>query len=755
MKHHKSLARLTAIMLAITLTAAIPAPSITAYADTGTAVSDLAKPSEKQAQKAAAEVLSRITVPDSYKSFTWDGVIQNGTAYYEFKWSDKSHTITVDYYDGFIYSYNHSNFYTDYPTFAKMSLAEQEKCAREHIYRLNPDIKGDIILTREDPDYSFDSTVQYSISRHAQGINVTGNEGYVMINRETGELLSLKLDRWLCADGADFPDASKRLTEEEICSLFAGSRTLPAPEYRIYYDTEYLSGIKTLHPYALPIYEIKNSGNELDAFTGKETAYYTDIKSLSSVTPYNWQGYWYDICGGGDEPDDPDYISREEEEAYDRQMSDKPVLTNEQALEIIKKEDYIAFDSDMTLTGAIPRYERDENMNVRVTLTLWYNLLPRDDKGDDLTVCLDGYTGEILSFFHDYDSEKAEKPVDVSSAVSAAKKAASHFMGKKASEYRYEGNLTRNEEDACERDETGYSRVKLTRYINGIPAPFDTVEAVISPRGEVMDFYYDYHNAEITPGKVLTKEEACKRLFEAFPPELYFRGFTSPDGRTHVYLNYEFDSEYYINALTGERYTEYGHLYSTGEDKGSEAPEVYNDIKGHKYEKEIAALRQYGVYLPDSGDTFRPDDPITVEEFTSLCLQTQLADGLANELHSGDIYPRIETADPQTGETIYKDDTRVNSPLTYGELARIFVIHYRDSGHNPDPNANYRQPYKNVTRDDPNYGYIAIAKKKGYISGGSEFDSGRVITRGECMKYAYDYIDGCDGYKPLYEIIKI
>lgn len=754
MKHHKSLARLTAIMLAITLTAAIPAPSLTAYADTGTAVSDLAKPSEKQAQKAAAEVLSRITVPDSYKSFTWDGIIQNGTAYYEFKWSDKNHTITVDYYDGFIYSYNHSNFYTDYPTFAKMSLAEQEKCAREHIYRLNPDIKGDIILTREDLDYSLDSTVQYSISRHEQGINVTGNEGYVMINRETGELRSLKLDRWLCADGADFPDASKRLTEEEICSLFAGSGVVPSPEYRIYYDTEYLSGIKTLHPYALPIYEIKNSGNELDAFTGKRTSYYSDRNRLGYIYPYSWRGYWVETCGGDYEPYDPDHISREEEEAYDRQTADKPILTEEKAQEIVKGDEFIALDSRLTLTDSRTGYYRDDNMNVSRTLTLLYDFAPRDDNKHDLGVTLDGYTGEILSFHKDHEDETKE-PVKETAAVSAARKAASHFMGKRASEYRYDGNLTSNEKDAAERDETGYSRVKLTRYINGIPAPFDTVEAVISPRGEVMNFYYDYHNIDIAPGKALAKEEACKRLFEAFPPELYFRGFTSPDGRTHVYLNYEFDSEYYINALTGERYTEYGRLYSTGTDKGSEAPEAYNDIKGHKYEKEIAALRQYGVYLPDSGDTFRPDDPITVEEFTSLCLQTQLADGLANELHSGDIYPRIETTDPQTGETIYKDDPRVNSPLTYGDLARIFVIHYRDSGHNPDPNANYRQPYKNVIRDDPNYGYIAIAKRKGYISGGSEFDSGRVITRGECMKYAYDYIENCHGYKPLYEIIKI
>ena len=218
---------------------------------------------------------------------------------------------------------------------------------------------------------------------------------------------------------------------------------------------------------------------------------------------------------------------------------------------------------------------------------------------------------------------------------------------------------------------------------------------------------------------------------------------------SHVYLTYEFEPSYLINAITGERIAYNGEPYYIAEKKSEPQKEakLYTNIKGHKYEKEITALFEYGIRITDS-ETLDPDGAITIEEFAKLCRQAHGTNILG-------LYPNKEKYNEKTKRYEYFENPMLKKKLTRGELAKIYVYTYANNCFTAAGiDGIYAPPYKDIPQDNPYCGYIAIAKAKGLIAGGEEFGYNKTLSRGSCLKAFYDYI-ASDKEKELYEIAAI
>ncbi len=705
-------------------------------------------PDKTQVGKIKAEVLKRADIPKEYTKFSCKAAKEYDNTFYNLIWERKYYKITVGYYNGLIYGYYKNTYDEDSkPAFASNTEAEQEKIAYEHICRLNPDMRGKFDLVRQNDYYDLSRWAEYRIYRVENGITVD-NIGYILIDRNSGELLRFYLNEWW--QDAKFPDTKNMLTGEEACGIYAQNADVTG-EYKLFYDTGYDSdsGTLALYPYVLPVYEIYLRGDlTIDGFTGERSSYDDDRWQSDTCRLYSWGTYsepiiiYDDFDDGGEITD----IDEEDIAFYEATHDSSKYITAKKAEEILKADGVIVFDNKLKLKEEKVTYDRDGNAAVRALRYVEFEYDPKDEPKDKISLWaeLDAFSGKIVSFGKKYYyNEKSKTPLDEKNAEAAAKKAAAHFMGSRAAEYRYEKLTDRYGKKLSENAAEGTA--VLVRYVNGLPVNFDKAYIKVDSRGEILGLHYTYCNAEFPQGRVLSKEEALEKFFEQYPPFLEFEGFTDSEMKPHIYLTYYLGRTYYINAITGVRYGSEGKPY----DEKPEKAEYYTDVSGHKYEKEIRKLFMYGVRLETDGQ-LRPDDPITINEFIELCRDANM-----DYIYTDSIYDRVEITNPYTGKTKFKDNPKNDEPLTYSGLARLFVRRYEDKYHSPSLNANYKQPYKNVTKDNPDYAYIAIAKKQGYISKGDEFDFNKTMTRGECMKIIYDYIAQDGEAKPLYEIFKI
>ncbi|MDE7293029.1 MAG: DUF4901 domain-containing protein [Oscillospiraceae bacterium] len=754
------------LTLAFTLSAAIlpanlPCPANTVYA----ADTEKAESAEAIAMRnAIADVKKRMNIPKDFDGFDYDTRTSYDTTYYRFTWSKTvvedgiegtGEEITVEYYNGFINGYEYFNCDRTYrkPAFSKLTPEEQTACAKKHFYRLNPDIKGNVVFERSSSDYNlFSNTAKYNIHREEYGIGLYKNSGYITVDKDTGDLVEFSLDWW---SDAVIPDASKRLSESEVIDKFIKGGKMSA-SYELFrkYEKDPETDESVYVPYVMAVYNFYNGENLLDAFTGEYTTMYDDKERLSYTDAYSWGRDYGDsdeiVCGAPSAEDDEfDDFSEAEKAALEKENE---YISYEQALKIIKDDEFIVWDDSLVPAKNVIDFYTDDNGDNQPCRCLKFEFTSEDETKDCiyLTVKLDAYSGKIITFNKSYSyGEKSKNkntaPLSGKAAEGTIKKAAEHFIGEKAAEYRYDGKI--NLDAYTESSGTGY----FTRYVNGLPADFDTMAVRIDSRGEVLGFRHTYHALEFPEPKLVPENKVMQKLFEREKPSLYYTGFTDLQLTPHVYLTYNFTSGYSFNALTGERITSGGKPYYT--DEATTEPEkqqqLYTDIKGHRYEKEITELFRYNVRIA-SGEKLNPDGAITIKEFGRLCSQ---AYGENNYLSY--IYPDIKHVDQDTGEVTYEENPMLYEKLTLGELAKIYLYNYDVNYYRAAAlEGIYAPPYKNVPQSDPNCGYIAIAKATGLIRDGEEFAYDKCISRGQCLKLMYDYISG-DERKPVYKIISI
>lgn len=434
-KRSKFIACLAAAVLTLTDLPAIMPTVSAAEKSSSTAESDALK-------TAIAEVKKRITVPAELEEFKYETSERYNTVFYKFYWYSKGESvryiaggsenvnemITVEYFDGQITSYAYDS--PDYRTtckkgFAKLSSEKQEEYAKKYLKQLNPDLKGNAVITRNTSSANLGSrVVSYSISRSEYGVPMNNNQGRITIDRDTGRLISFNLS-WY--NDAKPQDASKAISAEKANSLYKERKGLKDPYYS--YFTKQIYNEKTqeyeTERFVLPVYVPENSGeNEIDAITGKYTAYYDDRKKYSYTDAYDWIVEEEEVLEEAAE-DDSDYFgsygfTEAELEAVKNESS---YISKEKAAQIIKDDPYITFDKQLVFQSRNIDPAYDDDGNSYTELRTSYRYSSEKDTNISLTVCMDANSGDIRSFTKYYSNYgKASKRYSSQVNSAAAKK---------------------------------------------------------------------------------------------------------------------------------------------------------------------------------------------------------------------------------------------------------------------------------------------------------------------------------------------
>lgn len=770
MKESRKFAAVMSAVIAFSaFSQAVPAVSGIIPVTVASAAEEASSKETEDLKKAITEVKKRINIPKELDQFKYDTNVRYGTNFYTLKWykettekrpsgaeyTRETESITVSFFNGYISRYYHARSdQPDYgkPMFAKLTPEKQQEFAEKYLTKLNPGFKGNAVFKRETSDQSLtERTVSFYISREENGIPVSDNRGRIVIDRDTGELVEYSLKWW---SDADIPAPKDILSVEKVSEIYKERKGLKA-YYNIFrvgeYDKE--TGEYKYNVFASPVYVPVNYGqNEIDAFTGKYTAIYDDKKKYSYTDAYDWSGYIY---SDGEVMEEAEYEYCDEEAAYDdvelneaeikALETENSYISYENMLKIIKDDPFIVFNDKLILSSKRLSTSTDYNGNVKNEWVMSFRYSTSKDTEDSisLSVRADAVTGEIITFSKSYSygknsPNKLTKKADRTAVRKRADEAGKHFLGERFSEYRCDGIPETTRQDTS-------INVRYTRYVNDLPVPADTLNIRVDSNNEVLGFSYTYHDLKFPEAKLVGEDKAYEKLFENMKPELTYEGFADLQLKPHIYLTYTFDSDFTINALTGERVTYENKPYYTEETvKASEDKEIkYTDIGGYKYEDEINTLLAYGIYITDS-DKLDPNGAITIGEFN------RVSSILGKNFSS---YYSVYINGNYDKEATMK---KMNKKLTRQELAMIYLRLFKsDYAAAAGVQGVFKSYYSDVPESSPYCGYITLARASGLIKAkDGKFDPNGTLTRGEVLHILYTYLL-TDKESELYELYSL
>ena len=726
------------IMAAMLAISAMPA-SLCAYAVSG-GIAATSDESEKAMKEALTIVKKRVDIPAALSEFSYSTRENYGTKSFFFEWytpddDNSNQYIGVNIVGNIITSYESAlkREYSDVPTFAKLSDDQLVAKAKEHIRRLDPAVADKIKVGLDYISLNSDNA-NLSFQRYENGVPVRGNNGRISINKNTGELEDFSVT-WM--DNAKFADPKTALTQSQIQDSYKNLCTL-TPYYRVTTDWE------TDKITARIVYSPNFTG-EIDAFTGKKSTIWEDMREAKGTTLSSFDDF-ASSAGVADEDEAFDDDVEFTEAELKKIEQDENLLTTDQIFELLKKDKFVALTDDYMLKSydlyiredydlimyadkgtAVPdKNKKNEHfyMSIQFTVKDWDHC-----KGyRNVTVYLDAETGEIFYFrksgktaeLPKLDLEKA-KAMSNSAVNTLAKDIAKEYKSDKSnnepvSVWTVDMGLSKDgkkiEKEYFETDRT----FCYSRYVNGIEVAGDYIRVNVDSENVVTSFDYNHTEAAFpSADDILTPDEAFASLYKQRKFDYYYDGWIAKDGSVKTYLIYNMDS-FYLNAKTGRI------SYWSGEPITSrtDSETKYTDIKGIPQEKAILTLQRYGVLLTKD-NKFDPTKAVTEEEFCDL-----VASALGSYTPS---YYRI-----------YLKENEKSPDLTRERAAYIFTRFF-DANEITSIPGIFRTPFSDVKSSNEYAGSIAVAHAKGFMNGkDGKFNGSKKITRAEAVQMIYDYI---------------
>lgn len=746
-----TIAKIAAAAMAVMMT--VSAGAVPVLAAEKTTTTSQSETKEQRAMKEALTVVKkRVTIPDRLTEFKYRTNTKLGTESFDFTWNDKEYKeyIYITIANNIITSYRHTdNRNSDdngkKQTFAKLSDEKLIKSAKKALKMLDPDIVnkvkfkiGSINLFGDNATIKFD--------RIENGVAVDGNGGNIVVNKDTGELVSMGLE-WFW-EGTKFGSTASKLTPDQARDKYKSLTTL-TPIYRIV--STYNEKTEKYEDKAVLLY-LSDFSSEIDAVSGEPSTIWDDMTADKGSRNFSYN-YFNSMVTEEVAEDDCD------EEAVDSSADGGVKFTEAELKEIASDESMLKKDEITDLLNKckftkMPDYVKLDSSNLRKdeeTGEYFYNITYRggddvdydveevmDDKGNVVSVNtapiidepyfymyvnLNAKTGEVLNFnkniSRNYDHTK---PYPVKNNAKIAETAAKYYYGDVFGEYKADESNTAAEDYSVDTDGKKYyyetSRVYVyNRYVNDVRVEGDFIRINVDKTGDVMSISKNYSDVKFPSVPKFDKDEAFKQLFKQIKLNLYYDGYYKKDGTVKTYLlynisSYILDSKYRVVSWDGT---------PLPEEKDEDT--AYTDIKGIAEETAITTLARYGITLKTENGKFDPNGKLTDKEFAAV------------------VYKAIRNYVPYyIDQGGYKQEEEAKI-LTRKEAAKVFVDCYGGSDY-AMLKGIYRAPFKDVATTDEYVGYIAIAKALGFASGDSNgnYSPDKELTRAQAMQMIYDYI---------------
>jgi hypothetical protein len=715
------------------------------YPSGGNTSSDV---SDVDLQTALAKVKKRLTIPESLTEFDYKVSTYNGTTTYRFTWymkdedvlaipakSTSVRTMNATIVGDVITNVDiNANSYENSNRLGKLDPSKFEESANKILEKLNPGMSKKIEYGNFNAEL-FGKSIRVRFDRIEHGVIVSGNNGNVTFDKDTGALIGFRVNWW---DNATFKDAAGKLPETTIEKNFAAAiKWQPAYEINRDYSNKTIT--------SEIVYSLSDN-YEFDGFTGKKTTMYDDIaKAQLTDVAYPATGASNDAGVETAESaamDDADVaFSPEEQKAIE---ANSKLITKEKAVEYIAADPYINYTKEYELTGA--RLYSDKTFTEINTWLMSFRINTKE-KQAYLSVTVDADTGKILKFSKnhygsyygdDYIYEEAvdEEPVDddgnpikvapqplfdVKKANAKALEAAKYYMGDKFTEYQPGKNNTAAvpvNEKTKEPYKVTSRTMTYNRYHENIIVNGERANITVSNHNEVMAMSYTYTDVKFPEAKILTQEQAFEKLWAQRDFKLYYTGFTD-GGKAYSYLMYRLE-DVYLNARTG------AVCYSNGrpiEVYKQEDEISYSDLNSLSAElkKMVTLLQTYNITLDPISGKFAKDSPVTERQYYNILSRI------------GGVY-YDSTYEEQNNLDKYSNSDK---SLTNRNAAKIFTG-IKGVAATALIKGIYKSPYTDVKDSDPDVGYICIMYGMGELPESKTFNPDGYMTREMAIRQIYN-----------------
>lgn len=711
---------------------------ILAAALSATSVGIYAYAEEDAAMKQALTyVKQRLDIPEELTEFSHRTSTEQNNTRYTFTWNDKkgSKSMNVQITGRVI---KNINVYTDWneddykTSFAKLSDEKLTEIAKKYIKEINPTIFDKIEIADEISISLWGPEATLAFSRVEKGIPVTNQYGYVRINKNTGELMGYYFN-WI--NGATFSDAKGAISVKDAQKAY--KKLFPVEKvYTLEYNWEKDEYIPHL------IYRQTASG-QINAFTG-ELSTFEDYKS-------------YDDREIGD--DDADEVNEDaaltadmnpatgakeitfSEAEIAKLEEESKLITAEKELEELRKLGIFYIPSESEVSSQDCYYDeykkiyiRNVSFNGKTERYVDLNgdaIIPLEEvKRSSDTYSFYGYfsfnaeTGELLSF--NCSSPDVGTNMDTAKYTKKADEIAKKLLGDKAEKFGKLTNTYSNKTYSKYDPETGKAigepritsmAFNANRVENGITCINESVYLRIGNIGYVTDYNVRF-NDDVTypkPEKIISANRAYAQFFKQVDLALKYRcAYKTDEKKVVSALVYATDKSLYIDAFTGKLTTSSGSEIYVAADTGD-----YTDLENSNYKVYAEKLKKYGITLMDKHNRLNENDTINALDFS-------------NVMSSAGISVRADDKDKK----IINEDTLITR-----QLAAYLLVYGRYGKEVASMTSIFKSKFTDVKEGSKYVGYIMIADASGLLKGsGKKFSPKAEITRGETLKFIYDYL---------------
>lgn len=681
---------------------------------TSTSICAFAEGKDSEALAAAIVVAkTRLDIPEELTEFSYN--VSSGIRdSYRLTWStpntaEEYKYVSVTVVSKVITSYRTENygwgsFNDEDSRFGKLTGDELYEKAQQQVKKINPTVAKDIAIDRDSLSVRVSNDrATFTLSRTKNGVPVASDEGTLVINKDTGDLISFYIN-W--HEKASFQSPDGVISIDSAKEKYADMIDLK-PQYEFYYDWE-AKELKSRLVYTQSDYGFIN------AFTGKKSNFESDGYFSSKDEFENAD----DTAEAENPSEGGGYDFTEQEKAeIDK---DLPYGTEAAIVKMLTDDPFLTYTSDMELTWShlyktITNDKTTYLYTVSFTNAKWneydepvYNDIydgdiaydtvasePTDFQSIALTV--NAETGELISYSL-YDSASTQKDsYDMAKADKLADEIAKKYAGSKLDEYRAAPSASNSWIDGDTKTEWFWgSSHGWNRYANDIIVSGDSINIGFDSNLTLTDYSINYTDVSFAdPAKMLTKKQVMNQFWDENDIDLYYLARAGIKV-TKTVLVYGTDAEVYVDAFTGESLNNWYFA------------KTENDLSGIKDKKLLnmaKTLDEYGFIISDK--KFSTKDSITAGDLCNLI-----------------------------GGYLDDYEAEAEKPVTRGEALKIYTRSV--CGDNiAQLKGIYKSPFTDVKDTDKNVGYYAIAYAMGAVSG-SKLNADSPYTYGDAIKLLYN-----------------
>lgn len=671
-----------------------------------------ANPYDKKLEQAIINIKELFNIPKEYDKFHSQVNSYGETTYFYLNWSDSKENldtinISTDS-DSNIISFNkYSSTYEESKTkLPNITREEGLQKSLEFIEKIDKDVyksirlkESDSIMNSTDPNY------RYEFIRYVNDIPFPENNITISINKYSGDTTDYyaNWERRLSFPSTDkiiLLDEAKKLYKEDI-----GLKLIYKTNNRIYRTSENKEKDSYYIAYA-PL----DSRKAIDANTGK-------LIEINSFGPY-YDSLDKEAVGGSMKEE----LSPEEQESVDKL---KGILE----LSTIEKKAREILNLDETYKMRNSYLNSDYKNPGEYNWTLDFINDVDKEKQQNISISLDGKTGELINFYNYKPYDQSAKPkINKLDALEIAKNYLSKMNSDKKDQVEYLPNDYGSDKDLSHNFE-------FIRKIDGIYVENDMISiGVDSISGEVNSYNLSWYKGKFpSKEKIISIDKAYEILWNEIGFELsyvnLFDNKNPEENNKTIKLVYSINNNKpaIISGITGEILDYSGKPYK--QDKIVN----YEDIEKSYAKEKIKVLAEYGVSF--TGEEFKPKENIKQKDFVYLLWKS--INPYSDHMTENDIYKEfirmgyMTEKEKNTDKVVTKEEAikLIIKAMSLDKVAKIDGI-YKD----------IFKDEKDISKDLKGYMNIAYGLKIIAGDGKGNIKPKQELKREDAANMIYNYL---------------